>query len=211
MKVNENVALVGDEVVLVPYKKHHVLKYHEWMKSPTLQQLTASEPLTLDEEYEMQESWSKDENKLTFIILCLSKWREFCKSRIQKPTQETLSEQDDVGAMVGDINVYMHEQDAEISVMVAETKYQKLGFGTEACHLMMQYVISVLNVEKFVAKIDTENIPSLKLFQDKLCFKVTTECNVFGEVTLQLHNQQQNYKEKLNLQNYDQFLLGTCT
>ncbi|XP_078485312.1 N-acetyltransferase 9-like protein [Ciona intestinalis] len=211
MKVNENVALVGNKVVLVPYKKHHVVKYHEWMKSPSLQQLTASEPLTLDEEYEMQESWAKDESKLTFIILCLSKWRELCKSRIQNSTQETFNNQDDVGAMVGDINVYMHEQDAEISVMVAETNCQKLGFGTEACHLMMQYVISVLKVEKFVAKIDAENIPSLKLFQDKLGFKVTAECNVFGEVTLQLDTKQQNYKEKLNLQNYDQFLLGTCT
>jgi hypothetical protein len=29
-------------------------KYHEWMKSPELLEATASEPLSLDEEYEMQ-------------------------------------------------------------------------------------------------------------------------------------------------------------
>lgn len=30
------------------------------MKSPELQQLTASEPLTLEQEYDMQRSWRED-------------------------------------------------------------------------------------------------------------------------------------------------------
>lgn len=32
------------------------------MKNPELQELTASEPLTLEEEYEMQTSWRIDDN-----------------------------------------------------------------------------------------------------------------------------------------------------
>ena len=32
------------------------------MKSPELQELTASEPLTLEEEYEMQKTWREDED-----------------------------------------------------------------------------------------------------------------------------------------------------
>ena len=32
----------------------HIPKYHEWMANPDLQEATASEPLTLEAEYEMQ-------------------------------------------------------------------------------------------------------------------------------------------------------------
>lgn len=65
--------LKGQKVILVPYQTEHVQvkppnryctilvypfilfqQYHQWMSDPVLRQLTASEPLTLDEEYDMQ-------------------------------------------------------------------------------------------------------------------------------------------------------------
>ena len=47
------------------------------MQSEELQHLTGSEPLTLDEEYQMQETWRDSTDKCTFIVLkkgetCLS-------------------------------------------------------------------------------------------------------------------------------------------
>lgn len=50
----------GGKVILVPYTAAHVPKYHEWMRDPALLQATGSEPLSLDEEYQMQHSWTVD-------------------------------------------------------------------------------------------------------------------------------------------------------
>ena len=74
MRINENTVLLGELVALVPYKKHHVARYNFWMQQKELLELTASEPLSLDEEYEMQTLWHLDDKKLTFIILDKEKW-----------------------------------------------------------------------------------------------------------------------------------------
>ncbi|KAG5290102.1 N-acetyltransferase [Histoplasma ohiense] len=34
MLINEKTALSSSRVLLVPYCKHHVPQYHEWMKDP---------------------------------------------------------------------------------------------------------------------------------------------------------------------------------
>ena len=47
MRQNWNTMIEGVKVILVPYKKGHVQKYHGWMKSKELQELTGSEPLSL--------------------------------------------------------------------------------------------------------------------------------------------------------------------
>ncbi|GIY15526.1 n-acetyltransferase 9-like protein [Caerostris extrusa] len=69
MKTNSCIKIVGEKIVLISYKKLHVEKYHSWMQSPELLELTASEPLTLEQEYQMQQSWYEDDDKCTFIVL----------------------------------------------------------------------------------------------------------------------------------------------
>lgn len=66
MKINKNVKIVGKNVILLPYEAKHVEKYHSWMESEELREATASERLSLEQEYEMQESWRLDEDSEWF-------------------------------------------------------------------------------------------------------------------------------------------------
>jgi hypothetical protein len=66
MRLNINMVISGDKVTLCPYRKEHVSTYHEWMKDPYILEMTASEPLSIEEEYEMQQSWS---NRKTYMRL----------------------------------------------------------------------------------------------------------------------------------------------
>lgn len=67
--INEHVFLSSPELVLVPYLRPFVSRYHEWMCDPALLAATESEPLSLEEEYENQHSWLHSLDKLTFILL----------------------------------------------------------------------------------------------------------------------------------------------
>ncbi|XP_054715955.1 N-acetyltransferase 9-like protein isoform X2 [Uloborus diversus] len=69
MKINSCTKIIGSKIVLIPYREHHVPKYHLWMQDKELLDLTASERLSLEEEYAMQKSWFEEEDKCTFIVL----------------------------------------------------------------------------------------------------------------------------------------------
>jgi RimJ/RimL family protein N-acetyltransferase len=139
------------------------------MLDEELRALTASEPLTLEEEYEMQQKWREDEDKLTFIILA----RDFgdtdldisaCLSLgtgtfILSPEDPYLSGL----RMIGDINLFLkgssshrrvnnvsssspgaeldeeEELEAEIEIMIAERTYRKKGLAREALQAFLEY------------------------------------------------------------------------
>ncbi|KAM8704942.1 hypothetical protein ACLKA7_009405 [Drosophila subpalustris] len=175
MRLNEHTKLLGQRVVLVPYEARHVPKYHEWMSCPTLRILTASDELSLSEEYEMQQSWRQDADKLTFIVLCAE---TYAKTN------------DEIAAMVGDTNLFLHydEEDkqhvAEAEIMIATTEARGKGFGREAMLLMLKYAQSHLPLVKFQAKIDMDNLVSLRLFESFQFIEVR-RVEVFHEVTLE--------------------------
>ncbi|KAI8647868.1 GNAT domain-containing protein [Parasitella parasitica] len=184
MRLNEDTVLIGEKVALVPYKPEHVPRYHEWMKSPFLQEMTASEPLTLEEEYEMQKSWHQDEEKLTFIITSLPNSDNRSLQNIPE------SEIKDHTVMVGDVNIFLNDQDqdktfGEIEVMVAEPDYRRTGRGREALAIIMGYALQVIGLKTFHAKISLKNSPSINLFQSKFGFYEIAVSQVFQEITLE--------------------------
>ena len=142
------------------------------MKSETLQELTESEPLTIEEEYAMCESWQKDEDKLTFIIV--------------ENASGYLDDNDDILHMVGDVNCFFNDPEdvkanVELEVMVAEVGARRRGYAKEAVSLMMGYVVRELGVKGFRAQILEKNVGSIRLFE-ALGFVFVKKIAVFGEV-----------------------------
>ncbi|CAN8002239.1 unnamed protein product [Ixodes hexagonus] len=174
MRTNAKSELWSENVVLVPYQEKHVERYHEWMKDPYLQDVTASEPLSLTEEYAMQKSWLEDDDKCTFIVLDRKRYEE---------------SGDEVEAMIGDVNLFFNNQDnnreAELEVMIAESSQRGKGRGKEVLRLMMRYGIEVLHVGLFTVKIKLSNTVSRKLFESQ-GFILTSTSDVFQEATYSL-------------------------
>ncbi|KRX14445.1 NADPH--cytochrome P450 reductase [Trichinella nelsoni] len=173
MRLNGRTSVCGRLVVLVPYGKAHVARYHQWMQCDILRAQTGSEQLSLEDEYKMQKSWQEDEDKLTFIVVAKQLWQE--------------SRFDDVRAMVGDVNLFFtpDQSSAEVEVMIAEPAWRGRGLGKEAVKMMLVYAFQQLHVERFVAKIRSDNEPSLALFQS-LQFKQFCRVDVFQELHMEL-------------------------
>ncbi|XP_066521561.1 N-acetyltransferase 9 [Hoplias malabaricus] len=175
MRLNEDTLLEGKSVVLVPYDSQHVPRYHQWMASTELQKLTASEPLTLEEEYDMQKSWREDNDKCTFIILDKLRWAD-----------PSFAEEE---CMVGDVNIFLTDPSdpslAELEIMIAEPSYRGKGLGKEVTCMMMCYGINKLGIRKFEVKIGLENKISIAMFK-KFHFHELSISEVFHEVTLGL-------------------------
>jgi RimJ/RimL family protein N-acetyltransferase len=200
MRKNYETILCGDKVVLVPYRPQHVEKYHQWMKCPFLLEMTGSEPLSYEEEVQMQISWKDDENKCTFILLS----KELCSKFLAvTETCNNLFIDDNfltksLDAMIGDVNLFLSDEDedagssdgddrhcevmgfrqkqAELDIMVAEESFRGQGIGKESVCIMMMYGAEELGVRKFVVKIKENNTRS------RLLFKVRTHKQMFLSV-----------------------------
>ncbi|KAK4319144.1 hypothetical protein Pmani_009888 [Petrolisthes manimaculis] len=167
-------SVCGERVVLVPYRSTHVDKYHCWMQSPHLRDLTASEPLTLEEEYQMQVSWREDDDKCTFIVLD------------RKVFTETDSETE---AMIGDTNIFLVDTEdrtrGEGEIMIAEEAFRGQGRGWEAMLLMFRYGVENLSLTHYQVKIGLINQPSIRMFT-KMGFRETGRSEAFQEVTMEV-------------------------
>ncbi|EER95344.1 hypothetical protein BDA96_01G502800 [Sorghum bicolor] len=169
--------VLGERALMVPYMREHVPRYHDWMQDPALLEATASEPLSLSQEFEVHRSWTLDPLKHTFILLD----KELIEGEFVPGNPHT-------EAMVGDVNIYMNDSDdmqiAEIEIMIAEHKSRGKGIGQEAILLMMAFAVEKYGIHTFRAKISESNTASLKLFR-KLGFKDASYSAVFKEVTLE--------------------------
>mmetsp|Transcript_16836 Transcript_16836/g.29720 ORF Transcript_16836/g.29720 Transcript_16836/m.29720 type:complete len:293 (-) Transcript_16836:101-979(-) len=179
MRGNWSVYLDTGDILLVPYCQHYVATYHEWMKDEWIQEMTASEPLSMEEEYEMQKSWLEDPKKCTFIILA----KKECQNK-----KNNVYPDFSASAMVGDVNLFLNDYEnprrAEIEIMVAAPEWRRRGVATQALRAMMAYGHQFLNLDVFYCKISDKNQASLNLF-DRLGFIQCNYSEAFKEVELE--------------------------
>ncbi|KAL9618345.1 MAG: hypothetical protein Q9160_006927 [Pyrenula sp. 1 TL-2023] len=171
---------------------------------------TASEPLTLAEEYSMQQSWQTDTDKLTFIV---------CKAleNSQDTNANDISVQphlhDAPAQMLGDVNLFLSLSDestviGELELMIAEKAQHRKGYGRAALLVFLIYILDheraiveaflrgdggvkegpspLFRFHHLAAKIGKENLRSLALFENLGFVKMGEEANYFGEWELRL-------------------------
>eukprot|EP00540_Astrosyne_radiata_P008458 CAMPEP_0116838890 /NCGR_PEP_ID=MMETSP0418-20121206/9465_1 /TAXON_ID=1158023 /ORGANISM="Astrosyne radiata, Strain 13vi08-1A" /LENGTH=246 /DNA_ID=CAMNT_0004468945 /DNA_START=16 /DNA_END=756 /DNA_ORIENTATION=- len=198
MRLNYETCITGRKCVLVPYRPEHVGRYHEWMQDSNLLELTGSEPLTMEQELEMQISWRDDEDKCTFIVLA----RDACTLE-----EDATFVVRNLEAMVGDVNLFLSNEEedgddddalskdntiscnyrqAEIDIMIAEKEYRKKGLGREATCLMMLFGAIELGLRRVFCKIHQDNQPSRNLFERNLGFVECDYAECFRQYELEL-------------------------
>jgi RimJ/RimL family protein N-acetyltransferase len=206
MKINETTSLLNPKILLVPYSAHHVPQYHTWMQDAELQKLTASEPLSMEEEYEMQRSWRNDGDKLTFIAclpITISEGRN--KEGNGNVVQGGIDDADE--KMIGDVNLFLSEDDedddekviGELEIMIASPSARGKGLGkatlltflwyitTNIFSILSEYTTSKNTTLKYLrVKISASNEISIKLFERVGFTKTSPTPNYFGEVELRL-------------------------
>ncbi|KAF3906260.1 hypothetical protein ABW20_dc0102543 [Dactylellina cionopaga] len=126
--------------------------------SKALRDATASERLSLPEEYAMQKSWREDADKLTFILCLPSAGIKLLGGSEKRRKEHHLAEgvEDAPEFLIGDVNLFLYEDEdedeeigaqdqakivGEIELMIARTEYQGQGLGKIAVLVFMFYVL----------------------------------------------------------------------
>eukprot|EP00903_Cladosiphon_okamuranus_P015391 g14215.t1 len=149
--------------------------------------MTASEPLSLEEEYAMQISWKEDPKKCTFIVLSLEDEAGGVKEDEGEGGQEHATAAAATSVMAGDVNLFFNDYDdpgmCEVEVMIAEERCRRRGLAKEAVMMLMRYAVDHLGATTFYCKIGDANAPSRALFE-KLGYSKHAYVEAFKETEL---------------------------
>jgi RimJ/RimL family protein N-acetyltransferase len=152
-----------------PFGLEYVDVYTQWMQIPDLRQLTC----TPDDAMNNYDQVNDTQQELWNDSSCLVMIMEVVTDRSTTP--------------IGDVSVFMHEwmgdgNQAEIDVMIANPEFRGKGIAQDAVLAVLQYTLAVRsNLTTVVAKINSSNVFSIKLFQDKLGFALKADNEAFDQ------------------------------
>lgn len=97
---------------MIPYTAEHVEEYNKWLLCPIIQELTETEPCSLEEEFSFQREWEQDNQKtsngMNFVVYYI--FIELIK----------LIRLKEDGRVIGDVNLFFQEDGSvEINLMIA--------------------------------------------------------------------------------------------
>jgi hypothetical protein len=169
-----------------------------------LQEFTASDPLSLAEEYEMQEKWRLDADKLTFIVCNTQKLLD----RNTAPAKAVPKIDDSADMMIGDVNLFLVSDDddsdssqggvrtiiGEVEIMIANPNARGCGNGLAVLRLFLWYIWTYkqgilqectgTSLAYLRVKINASNLPSIRLFERLGFAMASKEPNYFGEIEM---------------------------
>lgn len=154
-----------------------------------IQEATASEPLTLEEEYENQESWRASHDKLTFIVcqpLAAAESGEDGESREGSGTVRA-GAADVPERMVGDVNLFLYPYEdedtiaavagaipefcvGEVDIMIADRQHRGKGLGRAVVQAFLYYIHRHMDgiMKEYSEDKDLPSPPQLKLLKAKI-------------------------------------------
>jgi RimJ/RimL family protein N-acetyltransferase len=158
-----------DGTSLVPFDKEYVPAYNACIaEDAQLQEMIATEPVTLEQEYVHWHEWMTDPTRLCLLVM------------------------DDERGFAGDVNVFLRDEEseegakvriAELSVMICPESMRKRGHASRALTLLFELLRAHDVADILEAHVLAKNAPSIALFR-KLGFEVQSENEAFGELVM---------------------------
>lgn len=133
-----------DRLILRPMTERDVPLLYEWMPDITMYEYCGKGPSKSEKNPELK----------------------FQKNERQTKSFYLGTEDKDCGKIIGDIRVYLIENDRMAAVAIRISKeYQRKGYGSECLSAITEFCFTHTELKRLYAEIDVRNIASVRLFE----------------------------------------------
>lgn len=134
------VRLESDRLILRNYEKRDLNDFYEYMKLEYTAKYDDFEPLDLEQSECLLK---KRRNKDNYLVVELKENNK----------------------MIGDVSFDLEEFNTYVISYDFNVKFEKQGYATEACSLLVEYIFNTLHGRRIYAECNDDNINSIKLLE----------------------------------------------